>query len=160
MDPGSAYVDHLNRSANLRNRELRFHLLLAWSAALGLFAPPATHANTSLHTTWLWHLHQPIYWPDRRDYGTDHYEAAWDTIQQQDALRPHPSPEVLRNIFGLDDRVNAYQGRASIPGCHALHHRPVNGFSPWQSTIPGVSYLCPSVVALHCYGLLLYSNSL
>jgi hypothetical protein len=58
-------------------------------------------------------LHQPIYWPDRRNYGTDHYEAAWDTIQRQDAGRPHPSPEVLRNIFGLDDRVNAYQGRPS-----------------------------------------------
>jgi hypothetical protein len=66
-------------------------------------------ASSSLHTTWLWHLHQPIYWPDQRNYGTDHYEAAWDTIQQQDAGRPHPSPEVLRNIFGLDDRRNAYQ---------------------------------------------------
>src|ERR1041385_7783282 len=68
-------------------------------------------AGNSLHTTWLWHLHQPIYWPDARGYGTDHYEAAWDTIQKQDAGRPHPSPEVLRNIFGLDDRVNAYQWR-------------------------------------------------
>jgi Fibronectin type III domain/Glycosyl hydrolase family 57 len=73
----------------------------------------ASAASTSIHTTWLWHLHQPIYWPDRRDYGPDHYEAAWDTIQQQDAGRPHPSPEVLRNIFGLDDRINAYQGRPS-----------------------------------------------
>jgi hypothetical protein len=66
-------------------------------------------AGTSLHTTWLWHLHQPIYWPDARGYGTDHYEAAWDTIQAQDGGRPHPAPEVLRNIFGLDDRRNAYQ---------------------------------------------------
>ncbi len=66
--------------------------------------------NTSVHTTWLWHLHQPIYWPDRRDYGTDHYENAWDTIQQQNGGRPHPSPEVLSAIFGEADRVNVYQG--------------------------------------------------
>jgi len=66
--------------------------------------------NTNVHTTWLWHLHQPIYWPDRRDYGVDHYENAWDTIQQQNAGRPHPSPEVLSTVFGEADRVNVYQG--------------------------------------------------
>jgi Glycosyl hydrolase family 57 len=66
-------------------------------------------ANTSVHTTWLWHLHQPIYWPDRRDYGVDHYENAWDTIQQQNAGRPDPNPEVLTTIFDDADRVNAYQ---------------------------------------------------
>ena len=66
--------------------------------------------NTGVHTTWLWHLHQPIYWPDRRNYGVDHYENAWDTIQQQNAGRPHPTPEVLSTIFGEADRVNVYQG--------------------------------------------------
>src|SRR5207249_4537084 len=55
-------------------------------------------ANTNIHTSWLWHLHQPIYWPDRKASGNDHYEAAWDTIQQQDLGRGHPTPEVLRNI--------------------------------------------------------------
>jgi hypothetical protein len=65
---------------------------------------------TNVHTTWLWHLHQPIYWPDRRNYGVDHYENAWDTIQQQNASRPHPTPEVLSTIFGEADRVNVYQG--------------------------------------------------
>ncbi|HOX55279.1 MAG TPA: carbohydrate-binding protein [Candidatus Paceibacterota bacterium] len=83
---------------------LHLALLAACSTAWG---------STGIHTTWLWHLHQPVYWPDRRNYGTDHYEAAWDTIQQQDAGRPHPNPEGLRTIFGLDDRVNAYQGRPS-----------------------------------------------
>ena len=71
----------------------------------------AARASTNLHTTWLWHLHQPIYWPDRRDWGGDHYEAAGDTIQQQNAGRLHPSPEVLSGIFGLADRVAAYQSR-------------------------------------------------
>lgn len=67
-------------------------------------------ANTSLHTSWLWHLHQPNYWPDRRTGGDDQYENAWDTIQQQDAGRGHPTPENLRTIFGWGDRVAAYQG--------------------------------------------------
>jgi hypothetical protein len=66
-------------------------------------------ANTNVHTSFHWHLHQPLYWPDRRNYGTDHYETAWDTIQQQNAGRAHPSPEVLSTIFGVSDRVNAYQ---------------------------------------------------
>src|ERR1039458_7058936 len=71
---------------------------------------PVLANNTSVHTTWLWHLHQPVYWPDRRSYGTDHYENAWDTIQQQNGGRPHPSPEVLSTIFGAGDRIAAYQG--------------------------------------------------
>jgi len=82
---------------------LAFCLLLPAISALA-------DTNTGVHTTWLWHLHQPIYWPDRRDYGVDHYENAWDTIQQQNAGRPHPSPEVLSTIFGEADRVNVYQG--------------------------------------------------
>ncbi|HEV2327295.1 MAG TPA: carbohydrate-binding protein [Verrucomicrobiae bacterium] len=79
---------------------------LLLSGQLAAFAD----TNTNVHTTWLWHLHQPIYWPDRRDYGVDHYEQAWDTIQQQNAGRPHPTPEVLSTIFGEADRVNVYQG--------------------------------------------------
>lgn len=67
-------------------------------------------SNTGVHTTWLWHLHQPVYWPDRRNYGVDHYENAWDTIQEQNAGRMHPTPEVLGTIFGAADRVNVYQG--------------------------------------------------
>ena len=43
-----------------------------------------------LAVTLLWHLHQPIYWPDERNYGNDHYENAWDTIQQQDGNRHLP----------------------------------------------------------------------
>ena len=83
-----------------------FALVVFSAAPLPVFA-----GSTSVHTTWLWHLHQPIYWPDRRVSGTDHYEAAWDTIQQQNAGRQHPAPEVLTTIFGAADRVAAYQNR-------------------------------------------------
>ena len=88
-----------------------FRRIIPW-CVVAIFLPAGVQADTnaSVHTTWLWHLHQPIYWPDRRNYGTDHYENAWDTIQQQNAGRPHPSPEVLTTIFGEADRVNAYQG--------------------------------------------------
>ena len=91
-----------------------FRRIIPW-CVVAIFLPAGVQAgtNTSVHTTWLWHLHQPIYWPDRRNYGTDHYENAWDTIQQQNAGRPHPSPEVLSTIFGEADRVNAYQGQPS-----------------------------------------------
>ena len=86
-------------------------LLFAFASSLCLWPPSATFAGGNVHTSWLWHLHQPIYWPDRRDWGTDHYEAAWDTVQHQNAGRPHPSPEVLSTIFGEADRVAAYQSR-------------------------------------------------
>src|SRR4051812_19515612 len=89
------------------NVPLRSRLFFAGAS---LFISSLTcFANNSVHTTWLWHLHQPVYWPDRRNYGTDHYENAWDTIQQQNAGRPHPSPENLSTIFGWGDRVAAYQ---------------------------------------------------
>ena len=77
-----------------------------------LLLPGGAFASTNLHTSFLWHLHQPIYWPDRRNYGGDHYEAAWDTIQQQNA---GSSPSFARSsrfqsIFGLSgNRVAAYQ---------------------------------------------------
>lgn len=94
---------------NLKTRAFR-----CW-VGLGLFLVfaemPSPAGTNSVHTTWLWHLHQPIYWPDRRVQGPDHYESAWDTIQRQNVGRLHPSPEVLSQIFGLSDRVAAYQNR-------------------------------------------------
>jgi len=73
---------------------------------------PAARAqnNTSIHTSWLWHLHQPIYWPEKRA-GSEHYENAWDTIQAQDAGRSHPVEQVRGQVFDIDDRRAAYQYR-------------------------------------------------
>jgi hypothetical protein len=69
-------------------------------------------ANTSVHTSWLWHLHQPIYWPDRApaNHATDHYQNAWDTLQLDQGGFGHPSDTSLQNVFSLSDRLNAYQG--------------------------------------------------
>ena len=72
-----------------------------------LFAAPALAEKT--HFTYLWHLEQPIYWPDRQA-GTQRYERAWQSILRKDAGAAHPEND-LRQIFGLDDRVAAYQYR-------------------------------------------------
>jgi hypothetical protein len=82
--------------------------LLLTSSSPALFAN-----NTSVHTTWLWHLHQPVYWPDRAPNnhgGVDHYQNAWDTIQLGNV---HPNDTSLSTVFGAGDRVAAYQGGPS-----------------------------------------------
>ncbi|MFZ9914601.1 MAG: hypothetical protein ACO3IB_04605, partial [Phycisphaerales bacterium] len=80
--------------------------LLAGTVAAAL-AAPATAEKT--HFTYLWHLEQPIYWPDRQA-GTQRYERAWQSILRRDAGAAHPEND-LRQIFGLDDRIAAYQYR-------------------------------------------------
>ena len=71
------------------------------------FAAPAVAEKT--HFTYLWHLEQPIYWPDRQA-GTQRYERAWQSTLRRDAGGAHPQND-LRAIFGLADRVAAYQFR-------------------------------------------------
>ncbi len=83
-------------------------ILPAWSL-LALGSMPAL-AQTNLHFTYLWHLEQPIYWPDRQASGSDRYERAWESIQHKNAGAAHPTND-LSAIFGLADRVNAYQWR-------------------------------------------------
>lgn len=68
-------------------------------------------AQEPIHFTYLWHLEQPIYWPDQsRLGGSDRYEYAWDSIRQTDAGALNPENN-LRDIFGKDDRVAVYQWR-------------------------------------------------
>lgn len=84
-------------------RRSRIVSLVSLLSSVSAFA-----ATTGVHTTWLWHLHQPIYWPDRapNNHAFDHYQNAWDTIQLGNA---HPSDTSLSTVFGVADRVNAYQ---------------------------------------------------
>ena len=75
----------------------------------GLLAPP--QQTGPIHTTYLWHLHQPIYWPDqRRDGVDDEYEVAWESMQQKFQGAQHPENDLVE-IFSKDDRVAAYQWR-------------------------------------------------
>src|SRR5205823_5480158 len=91
-------------SMNLRSRGL---LVCAALFLLTSLANSARAQNHNVHTSWLWHLHQPIYWPDKRA-ANDHYENAWDSIQAQNGGRSEPN-EALTPVFSLSDRINAYQ---------------------------------------------------
>lgn len=63
--------------------------------------PPA--AAAPVHTTYLWHMHQPIYWPERSTWNGRAYEHAYETI----TLGHSQSDE--SSIFNSDDRVHDYQ---------------------------------------------------
>jgi hypothetical protein len=116
-----------------------------------LLSPLAAMASTNVHTTWLWHLHQPIYWPDRApaNHSADHYQNAWDTIQLGNV---HPSDTSLTTVFGASDRVNAYQGEPS---------GTVNGLRSYPNAGAQVNYsgaLMENVQSLAAAGQLGYSN--
>ena len=97
------------------------------SAVAALIPILALHgAAQSVYVSRMWHNHQPLYWPEwnRNGSQTDRVEFAWDSI----VLKPgrnysgsgsrHPENN-LTDIFGLDDRRAAYQGRPrdSLAAC-------------------------------------------
>ena len=92
------------RRAHMRKPIKAVRIILASLLAATL---PA-HANTSVHTSWLWHLHQPIYWPDKApsNHAGDHYQDAWDTMQLQDGGFIHPTDASMRTIFGQIGRAH------------------------------------------------------
>ncbi|MCP4146017.1 MAG: hypothetical protein GY752_12150, partial [bacterium] len=45
-----------------------------------LVLPVIVLAGTGVHTTYLWHMHQPIYWPDESGWNPGRYETAYETI--------------------------------------------------------------------------------
>jgi hypothetical protein len=85
---------------------------VAVGVALGLCAPALAQGSGRLHFTYLWHMEQPIYWPDRQpaSFGPDRYETAWVSIQRKAAGATNPENN-LTEIFGLPDRVAGYQHR-------------------------------------------------
>ncbi|MBI5058220.1 hypothetical protein HZB60_00395 [candidate division KSB1 bacterium] len=62
-----------------------------------------------VHTTYLWHLEQPVYWPAPSQLYAG-YETAWESIQHRNAGASHPQND-LTEIFSVADRVAAYQSR-------------------------------------------------
>lgn len=74
-------------------------------------------ANGNVHVSRFWHNHQPTYWPEWNSNGSENsrVQYAWDSIvlkpgQNYGGISPNYHPENdLGNIFGLDDRRNAYQ---------------------------------------------------
>lgn len=73
--------------------------------------------NSNVHITRFWHNHQPIYWPEwNSGVGQDsRVQYAHDSMrlkpnQNYGASWNHPHND-LEQIFGLQDRIAAYQGR-------------------------------------------------
>lgn len=87
---------------------IRCATLAAFGAVLASAATAA--GQEKLHFTYLWHLEQPIYWPDQKLGTPDRYEFAWESILRTDAGATNPENN-LREIFGKADRVAVYQYR-------------------------------------------------
>lgn len=102
------------------NIKLRFFSELIVVAGLVGFLPhavPDAQANGNVHVSRFWHNHQPIYWPEWNNNGpeTQRGQYANDSMilkpsQNYGGISPKYHPENnLGDIFGWDDRKNAYQ---------------------------------------------------
>ncbi len=98
-------------------RLLRNCLPAAVAACAPFLAFDTAEANGNVFVSRFWHNHQPIYWPEWNSNGSQNQRVqyAWDSIvlkptQNYGGLSPSRHPENnLTDIFGLDDRRNAYQ---------------------------------------------------
>ncbi len=76
----------------------------------------SSSANSNVYVARFWHNHQPLYWPEWNTNGdqTNRSEYAWDSISLKfnrsyaGSTSQHPENN-LSDIFGKDDRRNAYQ---------------------------------------------------
>ena len=77
---------------------------------MALLATPALVFAAGVQTTYLWHMHQPIYWPQSTSGSGSGYEKALDTMTHAAGRGMHPT-EDLASIFGKADREADYQYR-------------------------------------------------
>lgn len=80
--------------------EVRLSFLCVFLALAGV---TGAGAADGVHTTYLWHMHQPIYWPAESTWTPGRYETAYETI----TLGHSQNDEF--SIFNSDDRVADYQ---------------------------------------------------
>src|SRR5690349_8949907 len=98
---------------------VRPNVYLEWCVVLvGLvFGAATTNAQNQVYVSRFWHNHQPIYWPEWNGNGgqPNRVQYAWDSIVLKNGQTygtgiGHPDNN-LSDIFSLDDRKAAYQGR-------------------------------------------------
>lgn len=66
---------------------------------------------SQVHTTYLWHLQQPIYWPAQSYWDVNRYQTVWESHwRKYNAAETHPQND-LYEIFSKADRVAVYQYR-------------------------------------------------
>lgn len=133
----------------MRRSPLR-SIALSLAFLVAAFVQSASAEN--LHFTYLWHLEQPIYWPEQQATAPDRYERAWQSIQRTDGGAPHPANN-LRDIFGLADRVAVYQSRVrdSIDA--------IDGFAEAGAQISYSGSLIENISSLGASGQLGYSST-
>ncbi|WP_083629217.1 starch-binding protein [Tenacibaculum agarivorans] len=85
-------------------------VLITIFMSLGLFAQ-------EVHTSYLWHMQQPIYWPEISKANPNRYQTVFESFNLKQSGDPfniyddgksHPLND-LQEIFGKYDRVKAYQ---------------------------------------------------
>lgn len=83
----------------MKQLKLGYWSLVFLLAICQLVLYPVSVISAPLNVGYLWHLHQPMYWPGPISSQQPRMERAWETIQRQDQGRQHPQPEKLRDIF-------------------------------------------------------------
>jgi hypothetical protein len=76
------------------------------------------NTQSQVHTSYLWHLQQPIYWPDKSVANPLEYQKVWESQELKmnggnnyaDGIA-HPLNDLFE-IFSKPDRVNVYQWEA------------------------------------------------
>jgi hypothetical protein len=75
-------------------------------------------ANSQVHTSYLWHLEQPIYWPEVSLWNSYEYQKAWESQYLKwnngnwySDGQQHPLNNI-QEIFSNEDRKAVYQYRA------------------------------------------------
>ncbi|MCF8372607.1 MAG: hypothetical protein K9H64_13340 [Bacteroidales bacterium] len=67
---------------------------------------------SQVHTSYLWHLQQPIYWPAQSTFDTTNYQTVYESHWHKvNSGATHPEND-LQEIFSKADRVAVYQYRA------------------------------------------------
>ena len=79
---------------------------LGLTATIPGFLSAATY---KVYSTYLWHLQQPIYWPEKVTV-LNRYQFAYESLSGSTLYPGHPQNN-LSDIFGLADRQAAYQFR-------------------------------------------------
>ncbi len=112
--------------------DLKPQLKVVLTIALFLTVASIQSIFAQVHTSYLWHLQQPIYWPEQSVSNPLEYQKVWESQQLKfsggniyaDGLA-HPLND-LQEIFSKPDRVNVYQWRARN-SINSIQHLPEAG---------------------------------